>query len=61
MNQQYFDYLKYRSTGGGNILTQLNLEPISYPTNIVYGYGFFNTHFPNFELFEFVLISCLNK
>lgn len=55
INEQYFDYLKYRSTGGGNILTQLNLEPISYPTNIVDGYGFFNTHFPDIKLFDLSL------
>lgn len=51
INEKYFDYLKYRSTGG-NILTQLNLEPINYPTNVTNGYGFFNAHFPDIRLFD---------
>jgi len=51
ISNTYFDYLKYRSTGG-NILTQLNLEPINYPTNVTNGYGFFNAHFPDIKLFD---------
>jgi hypothetical protein len=52
INEKYFDYLKARSAGGGNVFTQLNLEPISYPTNVVNGYGFFNAHFPDIKLFD---------
>ena len=52
INQKYYDYLKFRGDGGGNLLTQLNLEPIDYPTNIVNGYGFFNAHHPSLELFD---------
>lgn len=52
INEKYFDYLKARSVGGGNVFTQLNLEPISYPTNVVNGYGFFNAHYPDIKLFD---------
>lgn len=52
INQKYYDYLKFRGDGGGSIFTQLNLEPIDYPTNIVNGYGFFNAHHPSLALFD---------
>lgn len=52
INEQYFNYLKIRGTNGGNILNQLNMEPISYPSNITNGYGFFNAHFPDIQYFD---------
>lgn len=52
INEQYFNYLKIRSSNGGNILNQLNMEPISHPSNITNGYGFFNAHFPDIKYFD---------
>lgn len=52
INEKYFDYLKIRSTSGGSILNQLNIEPISYPSNIVNGYGFFNAYFPDIKFYD---------
>lgn len=51
INEGYFNYLGYR-IGHGNIFTELNLEPLNYPTNIKNGYGFFNTHFPDVKYFD---------
>lgn len=52
INQKYFDYLKIRGTSGGNLLNQLNMEPISHPSNVTNGYGFFNAHFPDILFFD---------
>lgn len=51
ISESYYNYLNYR-IGGGNIFNQLNIEPVNYPTNIVNGYGFFNTHFPDIHFFD---------
>lgn len=51
ISEPYFKYLNFR-VGGGNIFNQLNIEPVNYPTNIVNGYGFFNTHFPDIQFFD---------
>jgi hypothetical protein len=52
INEAYFNYLGYQVGNSGNVLNALNLEPISYPTNIINGYGFFNTHFPDIKFFD---------
>lgn len=51
INEKYFDYLKLRGNGG-SVFTQLNLEPVTYPTNVVNGYGFFNAHNPSLKYFD---------
>ncbi len=51
INEAYYKYLSFK-VGGGNVLNQLNIEPVNYPTNIVNGYGFFNTHFPDIRFFD---------
>jgi hypothetical protein len=51
INESYYKYLSFK-VGGGNVLNQLNIEPVNYPTNIVNGYGFFNTHFPDIRFFD---------
>lgn len=51
INESYYKYLNFK-VGGGNIFNQLNIEPVNYPTNIVNGYGFFNTHFPDIKFFD---------
>jgi hypothetical protein len=51
INESYYKYLNFK-VGGGNVLNQLNIEPVNYPTNIANGYGFFNTHFPDIRFFD---------
>ena len=51
INEDYFKYLSFK-IGGGSIFNQLNIEPVDYPTNIINGYGFFNTHFPDIHFFD---------
>ena len=46
ISEGYFNYLSARKRGG-NLFSSLVGEPINYPTNIVGGYGFFTTHFPD--------------
>ena len=49
ISQGYFNYLSARKRGG-NIVSSLMGEPINYPTNVVGGYGFFTTHFPDIKI-----------
>lgn len=51
INEQYHQFLDLRRRSG-NFLTTLTKEPISYPTNIEGGLGFFNTHFPDVKVFD---------
>jgi hypothetical protein len=51
ISEQYFNYLGFR-INNGSVLNQLNVEPINYPTNIINGYGFFNTHFPDIHFYD---------
>lgn len=45
ISQAYYDYLLARKKSGGIVSSMLS-EPISYPSNVNGGYGFFTTHFP---------------
>ena len=51
INEKYFNFLGLRQ-GGGGVFSQLNLEPVNYPTNIVNGYGFFNTYIPDIKFYD---------
>jgi len=49
ISQGYYDYLMARKKSGG-IVTSMLSEPISYPSNVKGGYGFFTTHFPEIQM-----------
>lgn len=49
ISQGYYDYLLARKKSGGIVSSMLS-EPISYPSNINGGYGFFTTHFPDIQM-----------
>ena len=51
INEQYHRFLDLRRRSG-NFLSSITSEPISYPTNIEGGLGFFNTHFPDVHVFD---------
>ncbi len=51
IDEKYHNYLSLR-TGAGNIFTELNMEPVNYPTNVINGYGFFNTHYPDIRFYD---------
>lgn len=51
INETYFQYLDLRKRGG-NIFSEITREPISYPSNVKNGYGFFNTHYPDIKIFD---------
>ena len=51
INEDYYDFLKLRNSSG-NFLSNITREPISYPTNVEGGLGFFNTHFPDVHFFD---------
>jgi hypothetical protein len=51
INETYFNYLNQKN-GTGSVFTQLNIEPITYASNIINGYGFFNAHFPHINYFD---------
>lgn len=46
ISRQYYDFLAAFKRAGG-LFNQLTGEPITYPTNVVNGYGFFNAYFPD--------------
>lgn len=46
ITQEYFEFLSARKRSG-NLFTMLTGEAITYPTNVVNGYGFFNVTFPD--------------
>lgn len=46
ISKEYFDYLAVRQKSNG-LFSSLTQEPINYPTNVIGGYGFFTTHFPD--------------
>jgi hypothetical protein len=50
ISQDYFDYLNTRSRSGSSFFASLLGEPVSFPTNVENGYGFFNLHFPTARL-----------
>ena len=55
INEDYYNYLEIRQSST-NLFTEITKEPVSLPTNIEGGLGFFNTHFPDavyFDLNEF--------
>ena len=51
IDEEYFKFLDLRKRGG-NLFSEIKREPISYPTNVTNGYGFFNTHSPDIEFFD---------
>lgn len=51
ISEKYFDFLGY-SMGNGGVFSQMNIEPLNYPTNIVNGYGFFNTNIPDVHFYD---------
>lgn len=51
INETYYQFLEARKTSS-NFFTEITKEPISAPTNVDGGLGFFNTHFPDLEFFD---------
>lgn len=52
VEEGYFDYLTARERGGSGFAGALG-EPITYPSNVSSGYGYFTSHYPH--LFPAVL------
>ena len=51
ISKGYYDFLSaYKKSG--TIFNQITGEPINYPTNVVGGYGYFNTHYPDVRIFD---------
>lgn len=49
ISEEYFRFLDARKRVGG-ILASVTGEPINHPSNIIGGYGFFNTHNPSISV-----------
>ena len=51
ISEGYYQFLTaYKRTG--NIFNQITGEPINYPSNVINGYGYFNTHYPSVHIFD---------
>lgn len=46
ISEEYFNYVTLRNKSS-NWFSEITQEPINYPTNVINGYGFFNTHYPD--------------
>ena len=51
ISESYYQFLEVRENAD-NFLTEITKEPLSLPTNVEGGLGFFNTHFPDLHLFD---------
>ncbi len=51
INETYYNFLDLRKNST-NLFTELTKEPVSLPTNVDGGLGFFNTHYPDLEYFD---------
>lgn len=51
ISESYYQFLQVRENSE-NFLTQITKEPLSLPTNVEGGLGFFNTHFPDLQFFD---------
>jgi hypothetical protein len=50
INKDYFEFLKtYKKSG--NFINTVSGEPITYPTNVINGLGYFNAYFPDARVF----------
>lgn len=47
ISREYYEYLKLRQKSNQSIGESFLSEPVSYPTNVNGGLGFFTLHFPN--------------
>ena len=48
ISRDYYDFLLARNRAGNSFLS----EPVSYPSNVNGGYGYFNLHFPSARIVE---------
>ncbi|MEO0897177.1 MAG: DUF4249 domain-containing protein [Bacteroidota bacterium] len=46
VSKSYYEFLLARERSGSSFFANLLGEPVSYPSNIEGGFGFFNLHFP---------------
>ncbi len=51
INETYYNFLDLRKNSE-NFFTELTKEPISLPSNVEGGLGFFNTHYPDLRYFD---------
>lgn len=51
INETYFQFLELRQNAT-NFFSEVTKEPVTLPTNVNGGLGFFNTHFPDIEYFD---------
>jgi hypothetical protein len=49
ISSQYFDFLEARNRSQ-NLISFITGEPVTYPSNVEGGYGFFNTHNPQIKV-----------
>lgn len=52
VSETYYDYLVLRGKSETSLTSLITQEPISYPTNVEGGYGFFLTQNPDIRVFD---------
>lgn len=51
ISEGYYQFLTAYKRAGG-LFNQLTGEPVNYPSNVINGYGYFNTHYPDIRIFD---------
>lgn len=51
ISEGYFQFLTAYKRAGG-LINQITGEPVNYPTNVINGHGYFNTHYPDVRIFD---------
>lgn len=51
ISEEYYDFLHLRNQSQDWYSTIFN-EPVHYPTNVINGLGYFNTHYPDVHFFD---------
>ncbi|HHG85572.1 MAG TPA: DUF4249 family protein, partial [Bacteroidetes bacterium] len=51
VSEAYYDFLREQKRAEG-LLSQITKEPINRSSNVIGGYGFFNAHFPDIQIFD---------
>ncbi len=51
ISEGYYQFLTAYKRAGG-LFNQITGEPVNYPSNVIKGHGYFNTHYPDIKVFD---------
>jgi hypothetical protein len=51
ISEEYYEFLELRNEQRYQFISELG-EPVTYPTNVINGFGFFNAHLPDIRIIQ---------